>query len=161
MLCDLNAIMTLFSRFNEEGGLGNLHVLLVAETLLARGWWWERRQVFVQGTVYCFYNRPQLRLACFQGVNKHLLEDVKGHYRRAFEESASQTVVNRGFRSHENGVFSYSQEKIGFGFVNVKRQVQPNRINTKPLDIWLEPIIKTRLDDHEVDLDKTILYYNQ
>jgi hypothetical protein len=47
----------------------------------------------------------------------------------------SESSTNRGFRSMDNQVFTYFQERIGFSYFYPKRKVLADGVSTAPLEI--------------------------
>ena len=60
------------------------------------------------------------------------------------------SAVNKGFRAHKNGIFTYEQERCGVSYLYCKRRVLENGIDTAPLDLELCPVRKQKTDE-EVD----------
>lgn len=65
--------------------------------------------------------------------NSHIL--TLEAYKSVLFERSSVQVENQGFRRHSNDMITYSQLKDGLSYIYVKRQVQPNGIDTVPLTI--------------------------
>ena len=75
-----------------------------------------------------------------KGINKARIgEDSRSYYYKSLFEKSSSSVTNIGFRAHENTIMTYSQDRQGFSFFYIKRTVQPNGIDTKPLSMDLCP----------------------
>lgn len=65
------------------------------------------------------------------------------------------SAVNKGFRAHKNGIFTYEQERCGFSYLYCKRRVLDNGIDTEPLNLELCPVRKQQTDP-DVDDDYLI-----
>ena len=65
-----------------------------------------------------------------KGVQLSQVRDPFPYYYNALFEGARQTVTNRGFRSHEGHVRSYTVSKYAFSYFYVKRIVQSDGIST-------------------------------
>ena len=55
------------------------------------------------------------------------------------ENQTRQLGVNRGFRARDNTMYTYSQQRVGFGYFYCKRKVEDVGIHTSPLDLVLSP----------------------
>ena len=56
-------------------------------------------------------------------------------YRNVLQSNQPLTITNRGFRSYQNRIFSYAQNKKGLNSFYTKRIVLDDGIHTKPLEI--------------------------
>lgn len=74
-----------------------------------------------------------------KGVSKRILKSPMSVFRRALRTAKAQSGTNRGFRVRKNTIFTYTQEKKGFGYFYCKRKVLSDGIHTEPLDITLRP----------------------
>ena len=72
------------------------------------------------------------------------------------------TAVNRGIRTFNNSVFTYSQPKQAFNYFYCKRVVLQDGIHTKPLDIVLKPInkYKQRQKEEEDEVQRLLDSFN-
>ena len=87
--------------------------------------------------IHCSHSNVS-KFSC-KGVNKLKVRQPFELMKGVLETQRPEFVVNRGFRAYHNSVYTYTQEKKGFNYFYCKRVVQPDGINTKPLDIELTP----------------------
>ena len=83
-----------------------------------------------------------------KGANKQFT-DPTDIFQSVLETNNPVTVVNRGIRTFDTSVFTYSQPKQAFNYFYCKRLVQSDGIHTKPLDIVLRPINKYKIKKEE------------
>ena len=95
---------------------------------------------------YVAYNesKNQTKISC-KGVNKMDLSRVVNIFQDVLQNQESKEVINKGFRSMNRQMFTYSQIKTGFSYFYCKREVQADGISTKPLQMILRPIDKEDL----------------
>ena len=74
-----------------------------------------------------------------KGVSKKGLEEPMQKFTDTLFNLSTKVATNTGFRSKDNTVYTYSQEKIGFNYFYCKRKVLEDGISTVPLDITLTP----------------------
>jgi hypothetical protein len=75
-----------------------------------------------------------------KGINrKHLGDNLIDIYNKVLTSEVGQQSENIGFRSKDNHIFTYTQNKCGFTYFYCKRKVLSDGIHTEPLDILLEP----------------------
>lgn len=74
-----------------------------------------------------------------KGINKRAVSDPVETFRHVLSSKNSISAGNIGFRARKNTMFTYTQERVGFGYFYCKRVVQDDGIHTKPLDIVLTP----------------------
>jgi hypothetical protein len=60
-------------------------------------------------------------------------------YANVLYNGANYRAHNLGFRSIKNQTYTYDQQKKALNFLYVKRQVQPDGIHTRTLDLILKP----------------------
>ena len=80
---------------------------------------------------------------CLRDKNKQVSKGVCIHqnaltfeeYRNVLQSNQPLTIINRGFRSYQNRIFSYVQSKQGLNSFYQKRIVLNDGIYTKPLQI--------------------------
>ena len=61
-------------------------------------------------------------------------------FTHVLDSKETEACTNKGFRARDNKVFSYEQERAGFGYYYIKRIVQNDGVSTEPLDIILKPL---------------------
>jgi len=74
-----------------------------------------------------------------KGINKSAVIDPLTIFREALIEKKTVSAHNRGFRARDNTIYSYMQERIGFGYFYCKRRVLEDGVTTEPLDMVLCP----------------------
>jgi len=86
------------------------------------------------------YGGDSVKLSC-KGSNKQLLTDPISKYETVLKTGDYVNSENRGikFDKKRNQMYTYIQEKAALSYPYVKRIVQKNGIDTKPLDITLSP----------------------
>ena len=83
-------------------------------------------------TYYCFGHDH--KFSC-KGINKRLNNITKETYMDVLLSKKSGSGTNRGFRSINNKMFTYIQDRVGFSYFYPKRKVLEDGISTVPLDI--------------------------
>ena len=78
------------------------------------------------------------KMSC-KGVNKRAVTDPATLFRKALFDREMGSATNLGFRARNNTVYSYRQEKVGFGYFYCKRKLAEDGVSTTPLDIVLRP----------------------
>jgi hypothetical protein len=81
---------------------------------------------------YCF--GVEDKFSC-KGINKRLNNINKNTYMDVLLTKRSGNGSNMGFRSVDNTVCAYLQERAGFSYVYPKRKVLADEVFTAPLDI--------------------------
>ena len=74
-----------------------------------------------------------------KGVNKNMLKNPIEKFQDALTGKKKVSVKNRGFRVMNNTIYSYTQEKTGFGYFYCKRKVMEDGVSTSPFDMVLCP----------------------
>ena len=74
-----------------------------------------------------------------KGINKEAITEPYNKYSDVLTTGEPVVSTNRGFRKHDNTIFTYAQQKRGLNYFYIKRVVLPDGVNTKPLDITLCP----------------------
>jgi hypothetical protein len=87
---------------------------------------------------YVVEGEKNMKISC-KGVNKKNVIDPLHIYKNVLKNKKSHSCVNKGFRLHKNNFFTYKQNKIGFSFFYVKREILRDGVHTKPLGIILKP----------------------
>ena len=85
-----------------------------------------------------------------KGISKRRVKAPMATFRHVLNSQKPGSAVNKGFRAHKNGIFTYKQERCGFSYLYCKRRVLENGIDTEPLDLELCPVRKQQKDP-EVD----------
>ena len=83
-------------------------------------------------TYYCFGKED--KFSC-KGINKRTNQITKDKYMDVLLSKKSGSGTNRGFRSIDNQVYTYLQERAGFSYFYPKRKVLADGVSTIPLDI--------------------------
>ena len=73
-------------------------------------------------------------------ISKKRVKDPFGTFKKVLLTHHSQSSTNIGFITKNNSIYTYQQERYGFTYFYIKRQVLADGISTKPLDIVLQPI---------------------
>ena len=81
---------------------------------------------------FCF--GAEDKFSC-KGVNRKTNDINKGTYMDVLLTKQSGSCTNRGFRSIDNQVYTYLQERAGFSYFYPKRKVLADGVSTIPLDI--------------------------
>ena len=56
-------------------------------------------------------------------------------YRKVLDEFLNVTSTNRGFRTVHHSVATYEQTKRGLSYIYPKKNVDPDGIHTRPLNL--------------------------
>ena len=88
-----------------------------------------------------------------KGVQKKAVSDPVGTMSRVLETKETASATNMGFRARNNTMATYTQKRAGFSYFYVKREVQEDGIDTKPLDIVLTPILPQKKENGLVQRD--------
>ena len=83
-------------------------------------------------TYYCFGEKD--KFSC-KGVNKRNNEIDKKTYMDVLVTKKSGTGINRGFRSVDNTMYTYLQERAAFSYFYPKRKVLADGVSTRPLEL--------------------------
>ena len=83
-------------------------------------------------TFYCFGKED--KFSC-KGINKRTNQITKDKYMDVLLSKKSGSSTNRGFRSMDNQVFTYFQERTGFSYFYTQRKVLADGVSTVPLEI--------------------------
>ena len=78
------------------------------------------------------------KVSC-KGVSKRRLEDPMKNFEEALGNKTVKLATNIGFRSKNNTIYTYSQDKIGFNYFYCKREVLSDGVSTIPLNLTLSP----------------------
>ena len=73
-------------------------------------------------------------------ISKKRVKDPFGTFKKVLLTHHSQSSTNIGFITKNNSIYTYQQERYGFAYFYIKRQVLADGISTIPLDIVLQPI---------------------
>jgi hypothetical protein len=87
---------------------------------------------------YAIAGTNETKFSC-KGVQRKRVDEPLEIFRSVLNTHSTISCTNIGFRCRDNHVSTYSQDRGGFGYVYVKREVQSDGIHTKPLDITLRP----------------------
>jgi hypothetical protein len=87
---------------------------------------------------YVLEGENDIKISC-KGINKNNLVKPMEVYKNVLKTKKNYSSINKGFRLHKNKIFTYKQNKIGFSFFYIKRQILKDTIHTKPLDMILRP----------------------
>ena len=90
--------------------------------------------VGLNSKTYCCWGQDEGKVSC-KGISKRLNKPTKEVYLDVLQSKQSQCGENRGFRIHQNQVFTYTQHRTGFQYFYPKRKVQEDGIATLPLDL--------------------------
>ncbi len=74
-----------------------------------------------------------------KGVGKRHVQKPMEIFSTVLSTRQPASGINIGFRSRENGIYTYRQERTGFSYFYCKRRVLDDGIHTVPLDIVLCP----------------------
>ena len=83
-------------------------------------------------TYYC-YGRDD-KYSC-KGINKKLNNITKDTYMDVLLTKKSGSGTNRGFRTVDNRMYTYLQQRRGFSYFYPKRKVLADGVSTAPLDL--------------------------
>ena len=83
-------------------------------------------------TYFCFGEED--KFSC-KGINKRTNAVTKEKYMDVLLSKKSGSGTNRGFRTVDNQVFTYFQERCGFSYFYPKRRVLEDGVSTAPLEI--------------------------
>ena len=97
-----------------------------------------QEMIALSSKTYLLRDGESCKISC-KGVNKNSLLEPLPIFHSVLNEKRSVSTVNRGFRAVNNFIYSYEQEKVGFGYFYCKRTVLEDGISTAPLDIVLCP----------------------
>ena len=74
-----------------------------------------------------------------KGVNKSKLQHTYERMNQVLQSGKTQEETNMGFRMDSRKMKTYEENKKAFNYLYLKRQVLPDGIHTKPLNLILEP----------------------
>ena len=83
-------------------------------------------------TYFCFGTED--KFSC-KGVNRKTNNVTKEKYMDVLLTKQSGSGTNRGFRTIDNQVYTYLQERSGFTYFYPKRKVLADGVSTAPLEI--------------------------
>ena len=83
-------------------------------------------------TYFCY--GKDVKFSC-KGINKRLNTITKETYMDVLLTKKSGSGTNRGFRSLDNKIYTYLQERAGFSYFYPKRKVLDDGVSTAPLEI--------------------------
>ena len=86
-------------------------------------------------TYFCF--GVEDKFSC-KGVNRKTNDVTKEKYMDVLLTKQSGSGTNRGFRTIDNQVYTYLQERAGFSYFYPKWKVLADGVSTAPLEIWGE-----------------------
>jgi ribA/ribD-fused uncharacterized protein len=78
------------------------------------------------------------KMSC-KGVNKNSVKNPMQIFESVLRSTQPAQAVNRGFRYFEGSVQTYKQQKCGFNYIYLKRELCENGIDTLPLKKVLTP----------------------
>jgi ribA/ribD-fused uncharacterized protein len=78
------------------------------------------------------------KLSC-KGMNKARVHNPLEIFMNVMETKETVSNKNIGFRARKNGIWTYTQERAGFGYFYCKREVLADGIRTVPLKLQLTP----------------------
>jgi hypothetical protein len=78
--------------------------------------------------------REEDKFSC-KRINKRTNQITKDKYMDVLLSKKSGFSTNRGFRSMDNQVFTYFQQRSGFSYFYPKRKVLEDGVSTAPLEI--------------------------
>ena len=78
------------------------------------------------------------KMSC-KGIQKKVVKSPLEIFQHVLTSKKSVSKTNIGFRTRENSMATYQQEKTGFSYTYVKRKVSEDGIHTIPLEIMLSP----------------------
>ena len=91
---------------------------------------------------YVVSNAVETKFSC-KGIQKRHVIDPLAIFNTVLNTRITQSRTNIGFRSKDNKISTYTQQRGGFSYFYIKRQVAADGIHTKPLDITLCPPVVT------------------
>ena len=78
------------------------------------------------------------KLSC-KGINKASVQNPLAIFSQVLKTGTTQEGNNKGFRAHNNTIYTYEQKRAGFSYLYCKRKVLNNGVTTLPLQITLSP----------------------
>ena len=84
-----------------------------------------------------------------KGVSKRLIKDPLSIFLRVLSSKETEKGKVKGFKVIDSDIYSYSQEKSMFSYFYVKREVLPDSISTKTLNLVLTPANRQKTDSSE------------
>ena len=95
-------------------------------------------------------SEDKFKFSC-KGINKTALEQPYSAYKSVLESGTPYQATNQGFRTRLGTIYTYEQMKSGIAYFYCKREVLPDGIHTRPLNIILSPWKSQSLDLVEGD----------
>ena len=74
-----------------------------------------------------------------KGINKKSVESPQKIFQKVLNDRETASGLNKGIRARNNSMYTYNQERAGFTYFYVKREVLSDGVHTKPLNIVLDP----------------------
>ena len=81
-----------------------------------------------------------------KGLNKAVLKEPFPSYQHVLQTGETKSSTNQGFRTRDNTIYTYQQTKEGLSYFYCKRQVLPDGVHTKPLEITLSPWVSREVE---------------
>jgi predicted NAD-dependent protein-ADP-ribosyltransferase YbiA (DUF1768 family) len=104
--------------------------------------WTGQRLISLNSKTYVGQDKEGAIKLSSKGVNTALVKQTNPvqMYNDVLQTQTSAKGINRGFRVDGEGVQTYSQTRMAFTYLYLKRVVHPNGIHTSPLDVTLNPV---------------------
>ena len=83
-------------------------------------------------------DQNEFKYSC-KGINKKAMKQPMEAYENVLKTKNSGGGINRGFRSKQNTIYTYQQERSGLSYAYYKRDVESDGVSTKPLMLTLTP----------------------
>ena len=83
-------------------------------------------------------DQDRYKLSC-KGINKSRVDNLIEIFRRVLATKESAHKQNIGFRARNNSVWTFLQERAGFGYLYCKREILDDGVRTRPLALTLTP----------------------
>lgn len=84
---------------------------------------------------YCIETETNHCKFSSKGVNKGQFNNPMELYKNVLRTGTSKSATNKGFRVHNDRIFTYCQQKQAFVYFYIKRKVLADGIHTRSLDI--------------------------
>ena len=97
-----------------------------------------QEMIALSSKTYLLQRGDDFKMSC-KGINKRSVLDPATMFRKALFDREIGSATNLGFRARNNTIYSYRQEKVGFGYFYCKRKLSEDGVSTEPLDIVLRP----------------------
>ena len=112
--------------------------------------------IALSSKTYVLKSGDTFKLSC-KGINKKSVTNPLPMFSQALKEKKVVSATNIGFRCYKSTIYSYTQQRAGFGYFYSKRKVLSDGVNTEPLDITLCPWTDHNLfcfnDNHPLGLN--------